>query len=209
VALVFDNHDGEFLLGLAGIAIVKHARRYEKGRFKVNLAGYSKFQGHLVGMLLLAKGGIRMPDDQPTAPANRELAARIVAAYVRRNQVGFDQIPALISTVHQALAGLGKPEAKEVGPRIPAVSLRQSVRPDYLVCLDCGRRSKMLRRHLVDAHGLSTDEYRKRWNLRSDYPMVAPAYSERRSGLAKQFGLGRGGRQSTASDGASKPETST
>ena len=87
-----------------------------------------------------------MPDDQPTAPANRELAARIVAAYVRCNQVRFDQIPALISTVHQALAGLGKPESKDVGPRIPAVSLRQSVRPDYLLCLYCGRRSKMLRR---------------------------------------------------------------
>ena len=72
-----------------------------------------------------------MADDQPTAPANRELAARIVAAYVRRNQVRFDQIPALISTVHQALAGLGKPESKDVGPRIPAVSFRQSVRPDY------------------------------------------------------------------------------
>ena len=82
-----------------------------------------------------------MPDDQPTAPANRELAARIVAAYVRRNQVGFDQISILISTVHQALAGLGKPEPKDAGSRVPAVSLRQSVRPDYLVCLDCGRRS--------------------------------------------------------------------
>jgi predicted transcriptional regulator len=150
-----------------------------------------------------------MSDDQPTAPANRELAARIVAAYVRRNQVGFDQIPALILTVHQALVGLRKPEPKDVGPRIPAVSLRQSVRPDYLVCLDCGRRSKMLRRHLTDTHGLSTDDYRKRWNLRSDYPMVAPAYSERRSELAKQLGLGRGRRKSTASDTASEPGSAT
>jgi predicted transcriptional regulator len=145
-----------------------------------------------------------MPDDQPTARAKRELAARIVAAYVRRNQVGFDQIPALISTVHQALAGLGKPQAEDTGPRTPAVSIRQSVRPDYLICLECERRSKMLRRHLADAHGLSTDEYRKRWNLRSDYPMVAPAYSERRSGLAKLLGLGRGRRKSTASDTASE-----
>ena len=119
------------------------------------------------------------------------------------------QIPALISTFHQALAGLGKPEPEDAGRRIPAVSLRQSVRPDYIVCLDCGRRSKMLRRHLADAHGLSTDEYRKRWNLRSDYPMVAPAYSERRSGLAKQLGLGRGRRKSTASDTASEPESAT
>ena len=150
-----------------------------------------------------------MPDEQSTASVNRELAAMIVAAYVRRNQVGSDQIPVLITTVHQALAGLGKPEAEDTGPRTPAVSLRQSVRPDYLVCLDCGRRSKMLRRHLVDAHGLSTDEYRKRWNLRSDYPMVAPAYSERRSGLAKQFGLGRGGLKSSASDTASEPDVPT
>src|SRR5437763_16725672 len=147
-----------------------------------------------------------MADDQPTASADRQLAAGIVAAYVRRNQVGFDQIPALISTVHQALVGLGKPDPKDAGPRIPAVSLRQSVRPDHVVCLDCGRRSKMLRRHLADAYGLSTDEYRKRWNLRSDYPMVAPAYSERRSGLAKQLGLGRGRRKSIASDTASEPD---
>src|ERR1700704_4916280 len=82
-------------------------------------------RGHLVGMLRFGDGGIRMPEDQPTAPVNRGLAARIVAAYVRRNQVGFDQIPALISTVHQALAGLGKCESKEAGPRIPAVSLRE------------------------------------------------------------------------------------
>jgi predicted transcriptional regulator len=187
---------------------VKHVRRYEGGWYEVNLAEYSKmFQGGIyLECYVLGKGGIRMADDQPTAPANRELAARIVAAYVRRNQVGFDQIPVLISTVHQAIAGLGKPEAKDAGPRIPAVSLRQSVRPDYLVCLECGRRSKMLRRHLADAHGLSTDEYRKRWNLRSDYPMVAPAYSERRSGLAKQLGLGRGRRKSTASDIASESD---
>src|SRR4029077_5407422 len=99
-----------------------------------------------------------MSDDQPAVSANRELATRIVAAYVRRHQIGADQIGALISTVHQALASLSKPEPKDVGPRIPAVSLRQSVRPDYLVCLDCGRRSKMLRRRLADAHGLSTDE---------------------------------------------------
>src|SRR5436190_15852089 len=96
----------------------------------LNTQSYSRW--HLVGMLRCGEGRNSMPDDQPTASANRELAARIVAAYVRRNQVGSDQIPALISTVHQALAGLGKCESKEAGPRIPAVSLRESVRPDTL-----------------------------------------------------------------------------
>ena len=81
-----------------------------------------------------------MSDDQPAVSANRELATRIVAAYVRRNQIGADQIPTLISTVHQALTGLGKPEPETAGPRAPAVPIRQSVRRDYVVCLECGWR---------------------------------------------------------------------
>lgn len=150
-----------------------------------------------------------MPDHVRPELAHRELATKIVAAYVRRHQIGSDQIPALISTIHQALAGLGKLEQVAAGPRIPAVPIRQSVRPDYLVCLECGRRSKTLRRHLTTAHGLSAEEYRRRWDLPREYPVVAPAYSERRSGLAKQLGLGRGGRRSRASDTASIPETTT
>jgi len=148
-----------------------------------------------------------MPDHVPPEPANRELATRIVAAYVRRHQIGADQMPALISTIHQALADLGKPGTEAASPRIPAVPIRQSVRPDYLVCLECGRRSKTLRRHLSIAHGLSAEDYRRRWDLRPEYPLVAPAYSERRSGLAKELGLGRGGRKSKV--GASNPETTT
>ena len=150
-----------------------------------------------------------MSDDQPPASVNRELATRIVVAYVRRNQIGSDQIPTLISTVYQALTGLEKPEPETAGPRTPAVPIRQSVRRDYVVCLECGWRGHMLRRHITTAHGLTAEEYRMRWNLPWEHPLVAPAYSERRSGLAKQLGLGRGGRKSTASDATSEPEAST
>jgi predicted transcriptional regulator len=150
-----------------------------------------------------------MPDDQPAASANREFATRIVAAYVRRHQIAADQIGGLISNVHQALAALGKPEDEATGPRTPAVPIRQSVRRDYVVCLECGWRGQTLRRHIITAHGLTAEEYRRRWNLPSEHPMVAPAYSERRSGLAKQLGFGRGARKSTASDTTSEPETPT
>ena len=148
-----------------------------------------------------------MSDYPPVASANRELATQIVAAYVRRHQIGADQIGALISNVHQALAGLGKSEHEAVGPRTPAVPIRQSVRRDYVVCLECGWRGQTLRRHITAAHGLTAEEYRMRWKLPSEHPMVAPAYSERRSGLAKQLGLGRGGRKSTVSDATAEPKT--
>ncbi len=150
-----------------------------------------------------------MSDHPPTPSANRELAATIVAAYVRRNQIGADQLPNLISTIHQALAGLGKPERETAGPRTPAVPIRQSVRRDYVVCLECGWRGQTLRRHITAAHGLTAEQYRTRWNLPWEHPMVAPSYSERRSGLAKQLGFGRGGRKSTASDTTSEAETHT
>jgi predicted transcriptional regulator len=148
-----------------------------------------------------------MSDDQPAVSTKRELVTRIVAAYVRRNKIEADQIPTLISTVHQALTGLGKLELEAAGPRTPAVPIRQSVRRDYVVCLECGWRGHMLRRHITTAHGLTAEEYRSRWNLPWEHPLVAPAYSERRSGLAKRLGLGRGGRKSTANDATSEPET--
>ena len=103
-----------------------------------------------------------MPDHPPAVSANRELAATIVAAYVRRNQIGADQLPNLISTIHQALAGLGKPERETAGPRTPAVPIRQSVRRDYVVCIECGWRGQTLRRHITAAHGLTVEEYRTR-----------------------------------------------
>jgi predicted transcriptional regulator len=137
-----------------------------------------------------------MPDEPPSPTPDRELTTNIVAAYVRHNQIGSDQLGTLISTVHQALSGLGKPAAETEGERIPAVPIRRSVHRDYVVCLECGWRGQMLRRHLATGHGLSVDQYRARWNLPREHLMTAPAYSERRSGLAKQIGLGRGRRSS-------------
>jgi predicted transcriptional regulator len=137
-----------------------------------------------------------MPEEEPHAPINRELTATIVVAYVRHNQIGSDQLAALISTVHQALVNLRKPIAEDNEPRTPAVPIRRSVHRDYVVCLECGWRAQTLRRHLTTRHGLTVEQYRTRWNLTREHPMTAPGYSERRSGLAKQIGLGRGRRAS-------------
>jgi predicted transcriptional regulator len=131
-----------------------------------------------------------MPEESPSASINRELTAKISAAYVRWNEIGSDQLATLISTVHGALAGLGTPAAEVDGGRTPAVSVRRSVHRDYVVCLDCGWRGQMLRRHIA-GHGLSVEQYRARWSLRPDHPITAPGYSERRSTMAKQLGLGR------------------
>jgi predicted transcriptional regulator len=114
----------------------------------------------------------------------------IVSSYVRHHQIAPDQLLTLIVNVHRALAGLARsPPLQE--PLRPAVPLRRSVQQDFVVCLECGFRSRMLRRHLRVQHGLGVDEYRTRWNLRSDHPVTAPAYSQRRSELAKELGLGR------------------
>src|SRR5215470_5940947 len=137
-----------------------------------------------------------MADEPPAASLDRELTANIVAAYVRRNQIGSDQLGTLISTVHQALSRLRKPGAETETERTPAVPIRRSVHRDYVVCLECGWRGQMLRRHLSTGHGLSVDQYRARWKLPRDHSLTAPSYSERRSGLAKQLGLGRARRRS-------------
>src|ERR1700716_3596473 len=114
-----------------------------------------------------------------------------VAAYVRKNLIPTDQIGGLISSVHSTLSGLGN-EVVEEPPRVPAVSVRRSVHADYIICIECGYKGKMLKRHLQSRHGLSVAQYKTRWKLPSDYPMTAPDYSEQRSQLAKQIGLGRG-----------------
>ena len=118
------------------------------------------------------------------------LTSEIVAAHVANNAVAVEEVATLVSNVHTALAGLGADAAKEEAP-VPAVPIRSSVKRDYIVCLEDGRKLKMLKRHLRKAYDLSPDEYRARWNLPSDYPMVAPAYAEKRRELAKQIGLGR------------------
>ena len=119
------------------------------------------------------------------------LTSDIVAAHVSNNNVDVEELPGLITQVYGALSGLGQEqEPEEVRPD-PAVSIRASVKKDHIVCLDCGKKMKMLKRHLNTEHGLSIDEYRARWNLGADYPMVAPDYAETRRTLAKKIGLGR------------------
>ena len=118
------------------------------------------------------------------------LMTKIVSSYVRHHSVAVNQVAELITSVHGVLGRLGQPvQPQEV--LIPAVSVRRSVHHDYVVCLDCGYRGKTLRRHIGIRHGLTRDDYLKRWRLKSDHPLTAPAYSEQRSMLAKKLGLGR------------------
>jgi len=125
-----------------------------------------------------------------TEKINPRLTAMIVKSYVVQHRVRPEQFSDLITSVNQALGQLGQPiQTEEV--LVPAVSVRRSVHQDYVVCLDCGYRGKTLRRHISTRHGLNRDEYLKRWGLRSDHPLTAPAYSERRSTMAKAFGFGR------------------
>ena len=118
------------------------------------------------------------------------LTSDIVAAHVSNNSVAVEDVPTLIENVFGALTALGNSAANAAPPE-PAVSIRASVKPDYVVCLDCGKKMKMLKRHLTTDHGLTTDEYRQRWGLNADYPLVAPNYAAKRRDLAKKIGLGR------------------
>lgn len=119
------------------------------------------------------------------------LTSDIVAAHVSNNNVSVDEVPELITSVFGALSSLDGSSSNEDTPPEPAVSIRSSVKKDYIVCLECGKKMKMLKRHLMTEHGLTIDEYRSRWNLAGDYPMVAPSYAETRRDLAKKIGLGR------------------
>jgi predicted transcriptional regulator len=119
------------------------------------------------------------------------LTSDIVAAHVSNNSVSVDDVTALIGNVYKALAGLGAPAEPEVVPAKPAVSIRASVKPDKVVCLDCGMELQMLKRHLSTHHDMSVEDYRAKWNLPADHPMVAPNYANRRRDLAKKIGLGR------------------
>jgi len=119
-----------------------------------------------------------------------ELVAQIVAAYVSHNSISALELPGLINAVRGALNGIVAPAAAPAEKPVPAVSPRKSVFPDYIVCLEDGRKLKMLRRHLKAAYGMTAEEYRARWDLPADYPMVAPNYANQRSELARQIGLG-------------------
>lgn len=118
------------------------------------------------------------------------LTADIVSAHVSNNSVAVNDLPVLIQNVHSALSQLGaRAEEPEVKPE-PAVSIRSSIKPDFIVCLEDGKKLKMLKRHLMTHYQMTPDEYRQKWGLNSDYPMVAPNYAEQRRSLAKKIGLG-------------------
>ena len=118
------------------------------------------------------------------------LTAQIVSAHIAKNQLGVEALPSLIQAVYHSLATAGQVEAKPEA-QIPAVPIRKSVFADYIVCLEDGKKLKMLKRHLRTSYNLSPDEYRTKWGLPHDYPMVAPSYASHRSELAKKIGLGR------------------
>ena len=130
-------------------------------------------------------------DNTDTSEMLITLTADIVAAHVSNNNVPVSEVTTLIATVHQALSGLGEvQEVVDARPE-PAVSVRASIKRDHLVCLEDGKKMKMLKRHLMTEHGMSPADYRARWGLAADYPMVAPEYAETRRDLAKKIGLGR------------------
>ncbi|GBQ72188.1 Ros/MucR family transcriptional regulator [Ameyamaea chiangmaiensis NBRC 103196] len=130
-----------------------------------------------------------MPDTE-TRSSLLDLTAQIVSAHVANNTITSESLPELIRQVYRALDGAGhvEPEPEKLQPAVP---IKRSVFPDYIVCLEDGKKLKMLKRHLQSAYGMTPEQYRERWGLPSDYPMVAPNYAERRSTLAREIGLGR------------------
>jgi len=125
-----------------------------------------------------------------------EMTTDIAAAYVCNNVVSTTDLPALIQSIHRALTGVvAGGEVAEVAPKEPAVPLKRSITPDFLICLEDGRKFKSLKRHLRTKYNMSPEDYRSKWGLPKDYPMVAPNYARARSDLAKQMGLGKAGRK--------------
>ena len=123
------------------------------------------------------------------------MTADVVAAYVRNHSLATQDLPGIINTVHTSLTDISRNDAAAAVPLQPAVPIRRSVTPDYIVCLEDGRKLKMLKRHLRTSYNLTPDEYRTKWQLGPDYPMVAPNYAKRRSEFAKQIGLGQKSRR--------------
>jgi predicted transcriptional regulator len=131
-------------------------------------------------------------DENTSALSYIELAADIVSAYVSNNSLPTSELPALLNVVHAALAATAKGPIQEPTPTlVPAVPIKKSITPDYLVCLDDGKKFKSLKRHLRTTYDLTPEQYRAKWDLPRDYPMVAPSYSKARSELAKTLGLGQ------------------
>jgi predicted transcriptional regulator len=134
-----------------------------------------------------------------------DLTANVVAAYVSNNAIPLADLPSVIGEVHAALKGTLTPvQADEKVPQKPVVSIKKSVTPDYIICLEDGQRFKSLKRHLSTHYNMTPDEYRAKWKLPADYPMVAPNYAAARSALAKSMGLGHGGRGTKKQGAASK-----
>ncbi len=133
-----------------------------------------------------------LAEDQTIEDNNKtaERTAQVVSAYVSNNAVPATDLPGLIESVYMSLHGLGSAQQEE--PLVePAVNPKRSVKPDHIVCLECGKKFKSLKRHIGSVHDLTPEDYRARWNLAADYPMVAPDYAEQRSKLALSMGLGR------------------
>jgi predicted transcriptional regulator len=124
------------------------------------------------------------------------LTANIVAAHVQNNSVAVVDLPTLIRDVYTTLSNVGGQVEKEAEKPVPAVPIKKSVTPDYIVCLEDGKKLKMLKRHLKTAYDMTPEEYREKWGLPADYPMVAPNYAKQRSKLAKEIGLGTRARRS-------------
>ena len=136
-----------------------------------------------------------MPDTD-TIPAEEllRMTSEVAAAYVSNNNLPSGQLPDVIRTIHESLAALsGVKVAAASEPPMPAVAIKKSITPDYIVCLEDGKKLKMLKRHLRSTYNMTPDEYRHRWGLPADYPMVAPNYAAQRSAFAKKIGLGRNG----------------
>lgn len=130
--------------------------------------------------------------DEQSVPKLMKLATQIVSAYVANNPVAPAELPQLIARVHAALAQASDGEAAAtIEPQKPVVSIKDSVTPEYIICLNDGKRLKLLKRHLRTVYNMTPDEYRTKWGLPYDYPMVAPRYAASRSALAKKIGLGR------------------
>ena len=127
--------------------------------------------------------------EDPSRETVLGLTAQIVSAHVSNNSVSPDALPALIQNVFTTLTGIGKNPEPVEKPQ-PAVPVKKSIFPDYIICLEDGKKLKMLKRHLKSAYGMSPEEYRDRWDLAIDYPMVAPNYARHRSSMAKKIGLG-------------------
>ena len=134
-------------------------------------------------------------ENRPNRKEMQEMTAEVVAAFVRRNSVSDSELPGMIEAVYESIASIESAEARSTQMREQADSIRKSVSRDHLVCLEDGKRFKSMKRHLRAAHGMTPEQYRARWQLDSNYPMVAPSYAARRSRLARDLGFGKHSRR--------------